>query len=207
MKERSRVLSTDYGVDSLYPHDAMQTAHSPLPRSNFHSSPSNVFCNSRSTKCILTTESLWRTDLVGSCRNTDLSVPSGTVWPASPPWRSQFITQSPVDLEEKTLKGFCLWKNPLFLANWIYIFFPYQCGQYFFHRLPPTFQAQEVCLLGCRLTGGRWFTKQEAITSKVCSGSIGGEARVLDSHYWCWESGEQCWKHSLTYLLWLGKSL
>ena len=63
----------------------MQTAHSPLPRSNFYSSPSNAFCNSRSTKCILTTESLWRTDLVESCRNFDLSVPSGTVRPASLP--------------------------------------------------------------------------------------------------------------------------
>lgn len=88
-----------------------------------------------------------------------------------------------------------------------FFFFPYQCGQYFFHCLPPTFQAQEVRLLGCHLTGGRWFTKQEALTSKLCFHSTGGESRVLDPHYWCWESGEQCWKHSLTYLLWLGKSL
>ncbi|XP_019826429.1 ras-specific guanine nucleotide-releasing factor RalGPS1 isoform X6 [Bos indicus] len=58
-----------------------------------------------------------------------------------------------------------------------------QCGQYFFHCLPPTFQAQEVRLLGCHLTGGRWFTKQEALTSKLCFHSTGGESRVLDPHY------------------------
>lgn len=102
----------------------MPTAHSPIPKRNFHFSLSNAFCNSRSTKCTLTTESFWRTDLVESCRNIDLSVPIGTVWPAPPPWRSQFITLSPVDPEEKTMKGFCLWKNPLSLANWIYkVFF------------------------------------------------------------------------------------
>lgn len=56
--ENYRMLSTNCGVGSQYHCDAPRTAYLPLPGSNFCLSQLNKFCNSRSAKCILTSDIL-----------------------------------------------------------------------------------------------------------------------------------------------------
>lgn len=101
----------------------------------------------------------WRLDLVESSRNIVLSVSSGRVWPPFPPWRSPFIALSPPWSLKRHLKRDSASERTHsllpteFIKLFFFLFLP--VCQYSFHCLPPTSQAQEVCILGCHFTGGK----------------------------------------------------
>lgn len=78
------------------------------------SSPLSVkhVCNSKSAKCVLTTETLRSMDLLESSKNIALSVRSGRLI-SLPRRRNPFATLSPVDPKEETLEGILLTKDLL----------------------------------------------------------------------------------------------